>query len=240
MKVLHDTHTAHKLLQVLEDDNGSRYLLLEGRDEIHSEFNPAHVMLQPVKEHYWNFLSSVGILDIQVKSVLIIGMGAGTVARQLLHYRPNLHIEGIEIDKAITLIGKKFFGHPSSVTVHHQDAQKFLENNKDIFDYIILDAFFKGNLVEDFCTKEFIGLVKSHLNPSGILGVNYLGHRPVSSMIKSSMRAHFSEVTRICMPGTYNYIIFGSDRKIRFRQFHAPDEDIKRLNNFIIRHKEQL
>ena len=47
---------------------------------------------------------------LSIKNVLILGLGAGTVAKVISEKYPSAKIVGIEIDSSIIDIGKKYFG----------------------------------------------------------------------------------------------------------------------------------
>lgn len=52
----------------------------------------------------------------------ILGLGAGTVARLLLHIWPSLHLEGWELDPEVVRVGRQYFG--LSDLESPQDAEK--------------------------------------------------------------------------------------------------------------------
>jgi len=240
MKLLYENQSQFKLIQVYEDQ-GSHYLLLEGRDEIHSEYDDRTIMLTPVQEHYWNYLTLFGLVSSSIKKVLIIGLGAGTCARQLLAYRPDAFITGVEIDKEIVDVGAKYFGLDlGSVTVHIGDAISFLEKSSKKYDYIIVDAFIKGNLGKQFLTLEFYRLIKSHLNSKGLVGINYIDENRWSSKIIPSVSSVFKNVRQVGIPTTYNKIMLASDVDYDLSLLDAPDSESKRLKKFIISHIKQL
>lgn len=239
MKLLYTTQSPYKLISVYED-NGSRFLLLEGRDEIHSEWDPRHVLLRPVTEHYWNYLTLYALLLKKQARVLIIGLGAGTCARQMLHYRPDLHIEGIEVDQEIIEVGRGYFGLPDPVAAHAMDALQFLETHQDRYDYIVVDAFIHGNLGAQFTTRDFYALVKAHLNPGGIVAVNYLAERDWSLRVRDGVLSAFRWARETVVPGTYNAVVLASGQEVDVGPVSCPDEDTKRLKTFITKNMHEL
>ena len=45
----------------------------------------------------------------KAQDVLILGMGSGTYARQLLRYLPGTKVAGVEIDRKITDLARQYF-----------------------------------------------------------------------------------------------------------------------------------
>jgi len=233
MRLLYEHQSPYKLIRVYKV-RGKFLLELEGRHEIHSEYDPNHILLRPVTGNYWNVLSLFGMLSLNIKKVLILGLGAGTCARQMLHYRPDLHVEGVELDPDIVRVGKKYFGlDVSKITVHNQDAIAFLQSCKKKYDYIIVDAFIHGNLGLQFTSSDFYTLVKKHLNANGVVGINYLDEKNMMRRIKQGVSLVFSSVRQVCIPGTHNYVVLASDQKYTLLDISCPDDDTKRLKNFI-------
>ena len=240
MKLLYEKRSAQKLIQVFEED-GRRLLLLEGRGEIHSEWDPKKPMLSPAHEHYWNLMTFFTLSHATAKDVLIVGLGAGTCARQLLMYRPELNIDGIEIDTEVTDIAKQFFGLDElRVKIHHEDAIAHLTASKKKYDVIIVDAFIKGNLGIQFTTPEFYALVKKHLSRGGLVIINYLCEKDWQPRLRSAVHEHFKSCRQVGIPTTYNYVAIVSDTEFDISSVPGLDDDIKRLKNFILEHIESL
>ena len=58
------------------------------------------------------------------RSVAILGNAAGTTARAFNTLFPATRLDPVEIDPELTSIGRRFFGLPRSVVVHHEDARR--------------------------------------------------------------------------------------------------------------------
>jgi spermidine synthase len=240
MKLLYEKQSPFKMIRVVEHE-GSNLLLLEDRDEIHSEYKPDQLLLLPVTEHYWNYLTFLSLLCPTDSKVLIIGMGAGTCARQIIHYRPDLKLTGIELDKEIISVGEKFFGlDTGKVDVQVMDAITFLQQTQEKYDYIIVDAFIHGNLGKQFTTREFYTLVKQKLNDKGIVGINYLAEKNWEIHLRQGLTDVFDSKRQVGIPLTYNFVILASDVEHDLSLIEEHDDDIKRLKNFINRNIRQL
>ena len=112
--------------------------------------------------------------------VLILGGGDGMAARELLKY-PETHITLIDLDKAMTELcssdpqitsvnGNSLKN--SRVKIINMDAYEYLENNKDLYDVIIVDLPDPNNeSLNKLYTNVFYRMCASHLASGGVMNV---------------------------------------------------------------------
>jgi spermidine synthase len=110
-------------------------------------------------------------------SVLIIGLGGGTIPRALKQVIPNVRIDVVEIDPAVIDVAKKQFGFVEDARVRAiaADGRVFVKRalrEQRHYDLIMLDAFDHEYIPEHLLTREFLVEVKSLLAPNGILVAN--------------------------------------------------------------------
>ncbi len=136
--------------------------------------------------------------------MLVIGNAGGTAAREFATYRPNVHIDGVELDPAVSNAGRRFFGmrasERSNLTVTHADGRPFLAHaGTKRWDVIHIDAFRQPYIPFYLTTHEFFALVRSHLAPGGVVSIN-VGTVPdddrINVAIASTMRSVFPTVIR--------------------------------------------
>jgi len=89
----------------------------------------------------------------QFKNVLLLGLGGGNVIKTLQQkklYKGK--ITAIEIDPVIVQVAKEEFGifNTDKVTIHCTDAYQFVLQNKEIFDFIIIDLFLDDTIPLQF------------------------------------------------------------------------------------------
>lgn len=123
-------------------------------------------------------LATVGALaNPDAKSILIIGLGGGTLIQAYHDLLPQANITTVEIDPAVVKVANEFFYLPQTnwnklVT---KDGRLFVKRallKKKRFDIIILDAFNGDYIPEHLMTREFFLEVKSLLNSKGIVVAN--------------------------------------------------------------------
>lgn len=111
------------------------------------------------------------------KSVLIIGLGGGTIPRALHELVPQAHIDVVEIDPAVVKVARRYFdlGDNSAMNVIEADGRvqvkRALREQKS-YDLIMLDAFDHEYIPEHLLTQEFLKEVKALLAPGGVLAAN--------------------------------------------------------------------
>lgn len=111
--------------------------------------------------------------------VLILGGGDGLAIRELLHYEDIQHITLVDLDPAITelfarnpllsKLNKNALQHPK-VSIHNQDAWKFLEQNQQLFDVVLLDLPDPNNPgLSRLYSRSFYKLLKQNLSQQGVI-----------------------------------------------------------------------
>jgi spermidine synthase len=120
------------------------------------------------------FLALPPLLGRPLERVAILGNAAGTTARALGVYYPDAEIDGVELDPAVSRVGRRYFGLEDNprLTVHDADARPFLRRTDQRYDLIIVDAYHQPYVPFYLATREFFGLVRERLAPGGIVALN--------------------------------------------------------------------
>jgi spermidine synthase len=154
----------------VNDEFGMRKLLVNGSVQsgryIQSLWKAAFKAFGISKNLKWN-------------TILVLGVGGGTVIELLHSQFPSARITGVDIDPMIIDIAKKFFLTADHSYIHFiaVDAKKYIRKNSHRYDCIVIDIFI-GNAVPEFVkTQEFITDCKKRLTPTGALCINYLQDR---------------------------------------------------------------
>ncbi|MFC4312184.1 spermidine synthase [Steroidobacter flavus] len=111
------------------------------------------------------------------KSVLIIGLGGGTIPRALHELVPQARIDVVEIDPAVVKVARRYFdlGDNNEMNVIEADGRvqvKRALRERKSYDLIMLDAFDHEYIPEHLLTQEFLKEVKALLAPGGVLAAN--------------------------------------------------------------------
>jgi spermidine synthase len=103
--------------------------------------------------------------------LLVLGMGTGTYAKQCEIYYPGITSEGVEIDRKIVNLSRKYFDLPEEIPVICEDGRAYLRNAGS-YDIIMVDAYQDITIPFQMSTVEFFTMVREHLNPGGVMVVN--------------------------------------------------------------------
>ncbi len=106
------------------------------------------------------------------QDILILGMGTGTYATQCRKYLGQMQVEGVEIDDKITDLSRKYFSLSEDIPVTSYDGRAYLQAIDKKYDVIMVDAYQDITIPFQMSSVEFFSLVKSHLNPGGVMVVN--------------------------------------------------------------------
>ncbi|NUQ60932.1 MAG: fused MFS/spermidine synthase [Pirellulales bacterium] len=111
------------------------------------------------------------------KSILLVGLGGGTLPMAIHHYFPEASIDNVELDPDVAAAAKDFFGFKEDdrMKVYVRDGRvqvrRFLRAKRK-YDIIFLDAFRGGYIPYHLTTKEYAEDLKELLTADGIVVSN--------------------------------------------------------------------
>lgn len=211
--VLHELESAYQWARVVEQPDGSRWLQLnEGLDSFHSVL-PANGLL--TGSYHDAFVAPVLASPVSPegeRSVLVLGLGAGTMARLIMGLVPGARVVGVEIDGELIELGRRWFGLPDGVEiVSGVDARVALMADDRRHGAILLDAFSQQIYIPaHLATVEFFHLVRERLLPGGVLAMNVSGRGvedPVVAALGETLRVTFPSVDVVRIPGMRNMLL---------------------------------
>ena len=169
--LLHEETSLYQYVQVVERDDGRRLLFLNEGVAVHSVWRRGEVLTGGV----WDaFLAVPALLGRPLERVAVLGNAAGTTARAMGVYFPDARIDGVELDPAVTRVGRRYFGLDDNprLTVHDADARPFLRRTDALYDLIVVDAYHQPYVPFYLATREFFELARERLAPGGIVALN--------------------------------------------------------------------
>ncbi|MDE2840009.1 MAG: fused MFS/spermidine synthase, partial [Chloroflexota bacterium] len=108
--VIEEAESAYNYIRVIEQEDGTRRLELNEGQATHSIYHPSRLLTGGPWDYYLvapYFAPNVKIDDLQ--NVLMIGLGAGTVPKQMTEIYGPISIVGVEIDPRIVDVGREYF-----------------------------------------------------------------------------------------------------------------------------------
>jgi spermidine synthase len=127
--------------------------------------------------NYTQMMMSALFVNPQPRSILIVGLGGGTLPRALAQVLPAAKIDVVEIDPAVVRVAKRFFlfAPDARTSVIEADGRVFVKRalrEQREYDLIMLDAFDHEYIPEHLLTKEFLEEIEALLSPQGVLAAN--------------------------------------------------------------------
>ncbi|MEM7033685.1 MAG: fused MFS/spermidine synthase [Chloroflexota bacterium] len=169
-----ETESQYNYIQVIQKESDIILKLNEGQG-IHSVYNSELQIVGGIWDYFLvaPYFNNVPYLADDLKSVLIIGAAAGTVSKELTLVHGPIPIDGVEIDPAISQVGRDFFemNEPNLTTIN-QDGRYYLANANKTYDMIAVDAYRPPYIPFQLTTVEFFQEVSDHLTDDGIVAIN--------------------------------------------------------------------
>lgn len=213
-KVLFRTRSAFNRITVTEDSENHRSLCFGDRRIPQSVIKvgaPGHLL--PFYPQV--MIAGFGILE-RFDRALILGLGGGVIPRFLRARLPDLQIDVVEIDPVVVEVAARFFGVTADdrLSVHVDDARRFLEHGSDRYDAIILDVAGLQGMPFPFKTLEFLQSARRALTEHGLLTANVWSRwsNPHYDGMVLTYRAVFAHLFIASVSGLRNQIFFASSQ----------------------------
>ena len=144
------------------------------------------------------------------ETILVLGLGAGTIPSYLYHRFPNTKIYVIEILPELKEIASDYFSMPRNerLEIIIGDAYDYIKETQIQFDLIFMDIFSKNAIPKKFRTEEFYTGLKRLISADGYVAFNtWIDPSSYSNYIKNLQNV-FGAVIEECVPKSGNHIAF--------------------------------
>lgn len=234
--IIFEKETPYQYVWVSEKD-GWRFLQFNDGSGVQSyiNFDRPHFLTGDSYYDFFNLLPYLNGQEDADKNFLMIGGGGGTAAKQLVSFwRPKVNIDLVEIDKEVLGAAEKYFDlNEPEINKIVRDGRVFLNQTDKKYDYMIIDAYSKQLFIPfHLTTDEFFQSTKTRLNEGGILAMNINAAGWSSELlqkISQTIRKNYAQVKVLPIEGTYNYLVFASDKEMNFDLSGADvDENLEK------------
>lgn len=239
--MVYETESSYNYIQVLSDGD-YRYLRLNEGQGIHSIYHPSNLYYsgpweQVLAAPYFN---PAPYDPAQLKSVAIVGLAAGTTARQLSEAYGAVQIDGFEIDPKIVEVGRQYFDmNQPNLNVIVQDGRYGLAHSPRLYQVISIDAYRPPYIPWHLTTREFFAEVRAHLTEDGVVTIN-VGRAPNDRSLIDALTATlltvFPSVHVMDVPGSFNSILYATVQPTTPRNLEANQLQLlrRRANSLIL------
>jgi predicted membrane-bound spermidine synthase len=220
---IYETESAYNYIQVARQ-NGYTILRLNEGQGVHSIYKPDTLQYNgPWDQFLVGPYFYPGRKPSDIKRIAIVGLAAGTAARQMTAVYGNVPIDGFELDPKIVEVGKKYFDmNMPNLNIHIGDGRLGLEQSPYKYDIIAVDAYRPPYIPAHMTTQEFFEIVASHLTEDGVLVINSAsvpGDRRLVNGLATTMNTVFPSIYTVDIPGSLNTMIFATRQKTQPENF---------------------
>ena len=137
------------------------------------------------------------------RRTLLIGLGAGSLAKYIYRHLPQAKITAVEIDPRIPSMARNYFSLPDDprrLKVVIADAAEYIEQAKGRYDAIFVDGYGPQGQVPQLDTIGFYRACLARLSSQGVLISNLL----------SRSRGYAASAERICKAFEQRAMVFPS------------------------------
>jgi spermidine synthase len=183
-----------------------RILIMD--DNLHSAMdlqNPNRTVFS-----YTDYFNLGFLLNPKITRVLFIGGGGFTGPKQFLRDYPNVTVDVAEIDPEVTRAAEEYFAVNASnqrLHIYNDDGRIFLQETRQRYDLIVLDAYSRSYVPFHLMTAEFFELVSSHLTSNGIVISNLISG--TSSNNDQLLTAETNTIHTV-FPNVYTFAVQGT------------------------------
>lgn len=223
---IYEHESAYNYIQVLEVD-GYRYLRLNEGQGIHSTYHPTELNYGGPWQQFLvaPFFNQPPYDPSSVSSMAIIGLAAGTTARQATAVYGPIRIDGFEIDPEIIRVGQEYFGMTlPNLNAIAEDGRVGLARSDQKYTIIGVDAYRPPYIPWHLTTREFFTMAFEHLTVDGVLVIN-AGRSPTDRQLvddlASTIQSVFPSIYVVDVPYTYNSIIFATRQETQVANLFA-------------------
>ena len=148
------------------------------------------------------------------REVLLVGLGAGSLAKFIYHQLPETKITVVEIDQQVEIIARIHFklpDDPKRLQIIIGDGADYMRQPGKQFDAIFVDGFDKEGRAGILDTLPFYQACRARLTDRGLMSVNLLGRSRGFEASAERIAAAFDQRSLIfpsCDSG--NTIAFGA------------------------------
>ncbi len=222
---VYEGESAYNYIQVLQDGD-YRYLRLNEGQGVHSIWHPTILDYDGPWEQFLAapFFNPPNFAPENVQHIAIVGLAAGTTARQATAVFGPLDIDGFEIDPEIIRVGQEFFGMDlPNLNAIAQDGRIGLEQSQKRYHLIAVDAYRPPYIPWHLTTREFFELTRQRLRDDGVLAIN-VGRSPddrrLIDGLVGTIHSVYPSVYVMDIPYTFNSIVYATAQPTRIENLY--------------------
>ena len=213
---VYETESSYNYIEVIEQ-SGYTMLRLNDGQGVHSMYHPDVLDYAGPWQQFLAgpfFYPQTGLDDVD--RIAIVGLAAGTTARQATAVFGAVPIDGFEIDPEIIEVGREYFGMTMpNLNTYAVDGRWGLYTSEARYDLVAIDAYRPPYIPWHLTTVEFFELVRDRLTEEGVVVIN-VGRSPIDRSLIDAMvttlQMVFPSVHVMDIPNTLNTMVYATVR----------------------------
>ena len=213
--LIYETESAYNYIQVQEIE-GMRYLKLNEGQGIHSMYKAGESNYHGA----WEYVLAAPFINPNacdlnaINNIALVGLAAGTSAKEAIAVFPQVEVDGFEIDPKVAEVGRLYFDmQDPKLNVILEDGRWGLAKSKNHYEVINIDAYRPPYIPWQLTTREFFQEVRGKMTADGVVILNIVrvgNDRQVVNSLVKTLEQVFPSVMVTDIPGYFNSIVFAS------------------------------
>jgi len=159
---------------------------------------------------YPDYFLLAWLFNPNIKRVLVVGMGSGSVPKRVLADFPGVQVDSVELDPVVVDVAKNYFELRDDPRhrIFVQDGRQYIRRADTAYDLVVMDAYFAEGVPFHLVTREFFRQAKAKLAPGGIITANIVGFLGGSNskLFKAIYKTYAAEFTGLYLfPVNFQY-----------------------------------
>lgn len=182
---------------------------------------------------YTRAIMSFLLFHTNVRDMLTIGLGGGSVAKYVYAHCPEIISKVIEINPSIIQVARHQFQVPENdarLEVIEADGLIYLAEHNDEADILLIDAFDRNGIPPNFCSQDFFDQCANTLKYDGVFVINLWGSDKSFDIYLTRIEQSFDNRVLILPTGKPgNIAVFGFKRGLSDLRLNSLRERAKTL-----------
>jgi spermidine synthase len=166
---------------------------------------------------YARYAAAGLLVQPEMRTMLVMGLGGGSIGRYLQRRMPGLTLDYVDIDPVVPVVARRFLGFEEGprTRVAISDARSFLSRSGERWDYILGDTYIGLSVPFHLTTREFLTQVRGHLAPGGVYALNLAAglSDPFSLSVYRTVSEVFPTTYVFQVRGAANVLVLGTEQR---------------------------
>lgn len=210
-QVIHKERSLYRTVMVVQDSTRRCMQFSVRRDQRNQSCKDRRDARRLVFD-YAKLVFAGFLANPEPKSILVVGLGGGTLPVTFRELLPKATIDVVEIDQAVVNVAEEYFDYKATPPgkLYVQDARIFGKRaaaKATRYDLIVLDAFNGDYIPEHLMTREYLLETQELLAPGGVLLANTFSISKLYHHESATYASVFGELYNVTTPSSANRVV---------------------------------